>query len=273
MSAWPLWRRQIAGVFALEFSRRFLGRRAFAIYAVAALPVALAVLYAVLPIPEDVRGGPAQAAAEFANLFNAFIVRTLVFLACVLVFSNLVRGDIAEQVLHYYFLAPARREVIVVGKFVAGWISTSVVFSLSTAVTYVLIVLARHSAEGRAYLLDRPGLGHPAMYVLAVCLACLGYGALFLLIGVLFRNPIVPAVALWGWEWLNFLLPAALKKLSVIHFVQSLAPLPIDEGPLAVVAEPTSAWIAVPGVLVVSAGLLWLAARRMRDAELSYGPE
>ena len=46
---------------------------------------------------------------------------------------------------------------------------------------------------------------------------------------------------LYGWEWLNFLLPPLLKKVSVIHYLNSLVPVPISEGPFAVVAEPTPA--------------------------------
>ena len=36
-------------------------------------------------------------------------------------------------------------------------------------------------------------------------LACVGYGAFFLVVGLFIRNPIVPALLLYGWEWLNFL--------------------------------------------------------------------
>jgi hypothetical protein len=51
----------------------------------------------------------------------------------------------------------------------------------------------------------------------------------------------IPAAAILGWEWINFLLPPALKKISVIHYLQSLCPVPVPHGPFALPAEPTPA--------------------------------
>ena len=76
---------------------------------------------------------------------------------------------------------------------------------------------------------------------------------------------------LYGWEWINFLLPPLLKKISVIHYLQSLVPVPVSEGPFAVVAEPTPAWIAVPSLMVVTVLVLILASRRIRHMEIRYG--
>jgi hypothetical protein len=92
-------------------------------------------------------------------------------------------------------------------------------------------------------------------------------------VGLFVRNPIIPAVALYGWEWLNFLLPPLLKKVSVIHYLNSLMPVPISEGPFAVVAEPTPAWIAVPSMLGVTLIVLALAGYRIRHMEIRYGSD
>jgi hypothetical protein len=106
-------------------------------------------------------------------------------------------------------------------------------------------------------------------------LACVGYGAFFLVVGLFIRNPIIPALLLYGWEWLNFLLPPLLKKISVIHYLNSMMPVPlsaaISEGPLAVVAEPTPAWISIPSMLLVTLIVLILAAYRTRHMEIRYG--
>jgi hypothetical protein len=104
-------------------------------------------------------------------------------------------------------------------------------------------------------------------------LACIGYGALFLLIGLYFRNPIIPALVVYGWEWINFLLPPVLKKLSVIHYMHSLLPLPVDAGPFEVLAAPTPAYISIPGLLFFTCLFLYLAARRIRRMEILYGSE
>ena len=104
-------------------------------------------------------------------------------------------------------------------------------------------------------------------------LACIGYGAFFTVVGLFFRNPIIPSLLLYGWEWLNFLLPPLLKKISVIHYLQSLTPVPLSDGPFAVVAEPTPAWIAVPSLLIVTLLVLIAASFRIRHMEIRYGSD
>ena len=107
-------------------------------------------------------------------------------------------------------------------------------------------------------------------YAGITALACLGYGAFFLVVGLFIRNPIIPALLLYGWEWLNFLLPPLLKKISVIHYLNSLVPVPVSEA-LRVVADPTPAWIAIPSLLIVTAVVLLLSGYRIRHMEIRYG--
>ena len=95
----------------------------------------------------------------------------------------------------------------------------------------------------------------------------------FLLVGLFFRNPIIPGLLLYGWEWINFLLPPILKKISVIHYLQSLVPVPVPEGPFAVLVEPTPAWISVPSLLLFTGVVLVLASLHIRRMEISYAGE
>jgi ABC-type Na+ efflux pump permease subunit len=110
-------------------------------------------------------------------------------------------------------------------------------------------------------------------YLGITILACIGYGAVFMMIGLLFRNPIIPALLIYGWEWLNFLLPPVLKKISVIHYLHSLAPVPVPEGPFAMIAEPTPAYLSIPGLLLMTAVVLALAGFQIRRMEIKYGGE
>jgi hypothetical protein len=106
------------------------------------------------------------------------------------------------------------------------------------------------------------GLGALARYELAVALGCLGYGALFILAGLLFKNPMVPAMLFLGWELVVPFLPPVLKVLSVSYHLTSFYPVPVASGPFAMLAEPTPPLLAILGLLVVSAVLLTLAAWR-----------
>ena len=53
---------------------------------------------------------------------------------------------------------------------------------------------------------------------------------------------------------------------------QSILPdVPLTVGPLALIGDPISPWVAVPGLLVVCAALLGAAALMVRRLEIRYG--
>ena len=118
-----------------------------------------------------------------------------------------------------------------------------------------------------------PGLTNLVAYLGTVVLACAGYGALFLLVGVLFRNPVLPAAAIWVWESINPLLPSLLKHFSVIYYLQSLYPVPLPRGLFEVVGNPAPTWAAVLGALLFVAFVLALVGWRVRRMDLAYGGE
>jgi hypothetical protein len=130
-------------------------------------------------------------------------------------------------------------------------------------------------ANAADYLLGGPGLRQGAAYTGIVALACLGYGAVFLLVGLFFRNPIIPAVVLFMWEAINPILPALLKKISVIFYLKSLLPIvPAGgEGPFALLADPVPVWLALPGLLMFTAVTLMLARLRVRHMEIAYAAD
>jgi hypothetical protein len=125
-------------------------------------------------------------------------------------------------------------------------------------------------SESSEYFFGGAGAGHLLAYLGVTILACVGYGAVFLIVGLFFRNPIIPGLLLYAWEWINFLLPPLLKKVSVIHYLNSLVPVRMSEGPFAVLVEPTPAWISVPSLIVFTMAVLFLAVRNIRRMEISY---
>jgi ABC-type transport system involved in multi-copper enzyme maturation permease subunit len=197
----------------------------------------------------------------------------VVFFGCAWIFMNLFRGDLVDRSLHYYFLSSVRREVLVVGKYVSGLATSILLFGGTTILSMLLLYLPRFYSESLRFFLDGQGLAQISTYAGITVLACVGYGAFFVVVGLFVRNPIIPALLLYGWEWLNFLLPPLLKKISVIHYLNSLTPVPIDEGPFAVVAEPTPAWIAIPSLIIVTIVVLVVAAYRIRKMEIRYGSD
>ena len=72
-----------------------------------------------------------QDSIMFAGVFQFFFLRLAVFFGCLGIFMNLFRGEILDRSLHFYFLAPIRREVLMAGKFLAGLLATCTIFVTS----------------------------------------------------------------------------------------------------------------------------------------------
>ena len=268
-----LWMRQIAAIMRLEVKKNFFGKRSFLIYLLALMPIGLLLLVAVVQPAANEWSDFASLPKIFSVIFNGMILRTVIFFGCAWIFMNLFRGEIVDRSLHYYFLSSVRREVLVAGKYISGLVTSVILFGGVTIASMLLLFFPHFFSASTRFFFEGNGLSQLFSYVLITVLACIGYGAFFLVVGLFFRNPIIPALLLYGWEWINFLLPPLLKKISVIHYLNSLVPVPISEGPFAVVAEPTPAWIALPGLVIVTALVLILAGTRIRRMEIRYGSE
>ena len=261
--------RQLRAVFVLELRRLLRGRDGISAFLFAAAPFVLTV-FVVFARGKSVAGGRLE--KEFAIVFQNLILQVTLYFGCLFAFGGLVRGEQMAKTLHHLLLSPVRREVIVLGKYLAALAMTSVLFGGFSALSYLVLL----SGEGKSAALTHlasGGAARLAAYVLVTTLACAGYGAVFLVLGQWVKNPIFPALAFWGWEHLNFLLPEVLKRLGLIHYLLSLAPVTIPESFLAVIGEPVPAWIAVPAPLLLAGALLVLAAWKVRRMEVDYGVE
>ena len=268
---WSLWLRQIRAIFRLEIRKNFLGKRSVLIYLLAFLPIfLLGSLALIMPATEDFT----NLSRIFAWIYGGLILRTVVFFGCAWIFMNLFRGEMVDRSLHYYFLSAVRRDVLVMGKYLSGLVTAMVLFVTVTIVSMLLLYLPHFSGESARFFFDGAGLSQLLTYAGITILACIGYGAFFLVVGLFFRNPIIPALVLYGWEAINFLLPPLLKKISVIHYLNSLTPVPAPEAsPFGVMVEPTPAWISVPGLLILTALVLIAAGTRIRHMEIKYGSD
>lgn len=265
-------RRQILAVMRLELRKSFLRLGALPVVFLAAAPVALLAARALLFDAHDHGSSIGSDTEAAANIYQGFLLRLGIFFGSVGIFTHLFRGEILGRTLHHYFLAPMPRSVLVVGKYLAGLLASWLLFLPTTFLIFWLVYLPQGEA-GTEYLFRGPGFDQLLSYLLVTTLACIGYGAVFLTAGLIVRNPFIPAAAVFGWEAINFLLPPMLKKISVIHYLQSLCPVAIERGPFAFPGEPTPAWLAVGGVLAVSAGLVALAAWKASRSEVLYGQE
>lgn len=216
----------------------------------------------------------------FASSYQFFFVRLVIFFGCVGIFMNLFRGEMLDQSLHHYLLAPVRREVLMVGKYMAGLLATIAIFGTSTALQFYMMLSAHPSRDVSAYM-QGPGTGHLLSYLLVTALACAGYGSVFLAAGIVLKNPMLPATAILFWEGANWFLPEGLKQFSVIYYLQALCPVVAPLGAdvpdvmklLVTTAAPIAWPVAVLGLIALSAAVLAVASIYVRKLEINYSSD
>lgn len=278
--------RQILAVIRLELRKTFFAKRGFWIYLLALAPIGLFALHTgvelyLRSIGRTRNATLGQMSFVYAGVFQFFYLRLAIFFGCLGIFMNLFRGEMLDKSLHFYLLTPMRREVLLVGKYLAGLVAASVIFTTSTLLQLCAVLAQFDSTTISHFLYQSNGLGQIASYLGVTVLACIGYGSVFLAAGMLFRNPIIPAACVLVWEAANPVLPSILKKISIIYYLKSLCPvnIPVDPGMPALIAllvsnaEPVAGYLAVAGLLALSAVILAASMKRVRRLEINYTTE
>jgi ABC-type transport system involved in multi-copper enzyme maturation permease subunit len=268
----PVRRNQLATVVRLELRKNFFRLRGLWVYLLAFAPAFIILMHGLF----DRNDSHDNDTEVMAVIFQMYYLRVGIFIGCLGIFTRLFRGDVMERSLHYYFLAPVRRELLVIGKWLAGATAASFVFGLGVLASFLIMYL--HQPNGTAFLASAQGVKHFWAYLGVTVLATLGYGSLFLLTGMVFKNPVVPAVVIASWEAINHVLPNLLKKFSVIFYLEPLCPveMPTETGLIGLFmlpADPLPGWLAVVGLLAFCALVLAYTAYRIKEVEISYGTD
>src|SRR3954449_3738348 len=123
---WGLWWMQARRLARIEVRRNLLTRRAWWVYFLAFVPTVVILVHLVR------ERHPQYAIAEdttvLAGIVQFYYIRLGIFFGCLGIFSRLIRGEMIERSLHFYLLAPVRREILLLAKFAAGSISALLLF-------------------------------------------------------------------------------------------------------------------------------------------------
>lgn len=271
---WGLWWLQARRLVRIEVRRNLFSWKASWIYFLAFAPTVIILIHLLF------ERHPSFALADDTNVLAGIVqfyyIRLGVFFGCLGIFARLIRGEMIERSLHFYLLAPVRREILLLAKFAAGSISALLLFGAAIIADFALMYVAFGPA-GQDYVFHGPGLGQLQAYLAIIVLACLGYGAVFLLLSMMFRNPTPAAMLVLGWEAINPVLPSVLQKISVASYLRHLMPITVPgEGIFALLTVQTErvpGWVAVLGLLVLITIVLAYSCLRIRRLEIRYTTE
>jgi ABC-2 type transport system permease protein len=242
-------------VFDLSLEGMVWTRRSLMMAILVGMPVLFGILYRVV-LATKAGVQPVTPHDLYAVVVAIYWIRNVLPLAALFYATALVADEVEGKTLTYLLTRPLTRASIFAGKF-AAYLATTLSLALPAAVlTFFLILSARGaSAIGQA-------VGDLFRDLAVMALALLVYGALFALIGVLLKRPVIPGlIFLYGWE-LVANLPGYLPRLTITAWLRSLVThRPAQEGLAGLFQQVLPASQAVPVLLAATVLFLFLAAR------------
>ena len=255
-------------VFGLSLGEMLWSRRTVFLLLVTGAPVFLALVARLVQssgiVPLRVNGAAVDGGSIFGMMIWVFFLRFIVPVLGVFYGTALIADEVEDRTITYLFTRPIRRGAVLVGKYLAYLVSTTLVVLPSVVLVYFLLVPL--SQVGRTFLAFAADLG-----LLALGLAA--YGALFALVGAALKRPLVSGlVFVFGWEQIALLVPGYMKRFTIAHYVQGLVPHAMPSDGVAAVLQsvlrdnPPAVMciLALAGVVVAS---LWLGVRAVENRE------
>jgi ABC-type transport system involved in multi-copper enzyme maturation permease subunit len=182
-------------------------------------------------------------------------IRNVLPLAALFFATALVADEVDGRTLTYLLTRPLTRASIFAGKFAAYLVTTLALALPSVVVTFFALLSARGwDAVG-------PSVGDLLRDLGVAALALVAYGALFALLGVLLKRPVIPGLLfLYGWE-LMANLPGYLPRFTLTAWLRSLIHhRPAEEGLAGLFQQVLPAGPGLAVLLGVSAVFLAAAA-------------
>jgi ABC-type transport system involved in multi-copper enzyme maturation permease subunit len=202
-------------VFDLSLEGMLLSRRSILMGLLVGLPVILAAVYRVL-LAADVPNRAVPPLDLYALVVAVYWIRNVLPLMALFHATSLIADEVEGKTLTYLLTRPLTRPSILAGKF-AAYLATSLGVALPAAVLTFFILMTARGWSG-------VGASVPDLFrdLGVVALTLLVYGALFTLLGVLLRRPVIPGLLfLFGWE-LMANLPGYLPRFTLTAWLRSL---------------------------------------------------
>ena len=239
----------VARVFDLSLGEMIWSRRTIFMATVLGAPILLALAVRIVDAsgvaPLRVNGAPVTGATIFGIVVWWLYVRFVVPVLGIFYGTSLIADEVEDKTLTYLFTRPVPRSAVLLGKYAAYLVCTSLVVLPSITVVFFLLVPWREIGPAFPTLLTDLGL---------LVLGLASYGALFTLVGTVMKRPLVAGlVFVFGWEPVAMVMPGYLRQFTLVYYLQGLVPHAIPtEGIASLLATVFS---DTPSVLTCIAAL------------------
>jgi ABC-type transport system involved in multi-copper enzyme maturation permease subunit len=210
-----------ARIFELSLSQMLWSRRSIFLGLLLGGPVLLAMVVRIVDTMQragiQINGARTGGGTIFGLMMWLLYIRFIVPVLGVFFGTSLIADEVDDKTITYLFTRPIPRSAVLLGKYFAYVVCTTLLVLPSVMIVFFLIVPTGGGSIAQAFpslLVDLAMLGT----------ALMSYGAVFALVGTRLKRPlIVGLVFAFGWEPAVLLFPGYLKRLTVAYYLQALA--------------------------------------------------
>jgi ABC-2 type transport system permease protein len=212
--------QSVLRVFDLSLGEMLWSRRTIFMAIVLGSPILIALVIRLVDLwwraPFTVNGQRISGATLFGMLIWWVYLRFVVPALGVFYGTALIADEVEDKTITYLFTRPVPRSSILIGKYLAYLVCTTLVVLPSVMIVFFLLVPFRDIGGSFGSLLTDLGL-------LALGLAV--YGALFALVGALLQRPLIAGLVFaFGWEQIAMLMPGYIRRVTAVYYLQGLVP-------------------------------------------------
>jgi ABC-2 type transport system permease protein len=257
-------------VFDLSLSEMLWSRRTVFMALVTGVPVILAFVVRAADFlgasTWRVNNTAMNGSSIFALMIWAFYLRFSVPVLGAFYGTALIADEIEDKTITFLFTRPISRSAILFGKYLAYLACTMLVVLPSVAIVWFLVAPLGGGTMASTFIdlaKDLP--------ILAAGLAV--YGALFALVGSLFKRPLLTGlIFVFGFEPAVLVFPGYLKKLSIAYYLQGLVPQAMPNDTVVslvqqIFRETPGFATSVTALAVITVVSIWLAGRTVTNQE------
>ena len=204
----------------LSLGEMLWSRRTIFMALVVGGPVILAIIVRVLEslglTALRVNGRPVVGISVFGVMIWMLFLRFIIPVLGVFYGTSLMADEVEDKTITYLFTRPIPRGAVLVGKYLAYLVCTSLVVLPSVMLVYFLLIPFRQLPATFGNLVVDLGL---------LCLGLASYGAVFAFVGAFFKRPLVIGLVFaFGWEQVAMALPGYMKRFTIAYYLQALVP-------------------------------------------------
>jgi ABC-type transport system involved in multi-copper enzyme maturation permease subunit len=214
----------------------------------------------------QINGARTSGPSIFGLMVWILYIRFIVPVLGVFFGTALIADEVEDKTITYLFTRPIARGAVLLGKYLAYMVCTTLLVLPSVMIVFFLVVPIGGGSIAQTF----PALLTDfAMLVVGL----MAYGAVFALVGTRLKRPlIVGLVFAFGWEPAVLFFPGYLKRATVMYYLQALVSheMPQDSAVamlMQVFREVPSLLTSLLGLSLITGVSLWFAARAVEHRE------